>query len=63
MRLVLRAQLRSDTGGHPLNVVVDKNNNSQEKQVTVEEAKVIQTEAGLSANQMGKIMKNLRLKL
>ena len=63
MRLVLRAQLRSDTGGHPLNVVVDKNNNSQEKQVTVEEAKVIQTEAGLSANQMGKIMKILRLKL
>ena len=63
MRLVLRAQLRSDTGGHPLNVVVDKNNNSQEKQVTVEEAKVIQTEPGLSANQMGKIMKILRLKL
>ena len=56
-------QLRSDTGGHPLNVLVDKNSNLQEKQITVEEAKVIQIEAGISDNQMGKVMKNLRLKL
>ena len=56
-------QLRSDTGGDPLNVVVDKNNNLQEKQITVEEAKVIQIEAGISDNQLGKVMKNFRLKL
>ena len=56
-------QLRSDTGGDPLNVVVDKNNNLQEKQITVEEAKVIQIEAGISDNQLGKVIKNFRLML
>ena len=56
-------QLRSHTGGRPINVSVGKSSTSPAQQLTSEEVKVMQIEANLSDNQVGKIMKNLRLKL
>ena len=58
--------LKQSTGGrHPLLITIGGSGgygDSRSEPITAQEAKIIQTEAGLSDRQVGKVFKNLRLK-
>ena len=55
--------LRQSTGGrHPLVVTIGSPESDVTEPISADEVKVIQTEARLSDNQMGSVLKNLRLK-
>ena len=54
--------LRQSTGGRSVVVNIGRPHGDMEEKLSVEEARIIQTEAGLSDTQIGKVFKNLRLK-
>ena len=53
--------LRLSSGGRPLVVTLGKPGGDVAEPISAQQAKVIQNDAGLSDNQIGKVFKNLRL--
>ena len=54
--------LRQSTGGRPVVVNIGRPHGDVEEKLSIQEARMIQNEVGLSDTQIGKVFKNLRLK-